>query len=114
FGLEEEVRQGSRVPVGAGFAGRIAQTRQPIRLDRVDASTVINPALRDRGVSRMLGVPLVSGDELLGVLHVGRFAPQDFGAEDEALLQIAAERVASGVQARRLAAEAAAADLLER
>src|SRR5690242_1690886 len=44
-GIEEEVRQGVRVPVGTGFAGRIASTRGPIRLDRVDATTVTNPLL---------------------------------------------------------------------
>src|SRR4051812_1285644 len=34
-GIEEEVRQGVRVPLGAGFAGRVAATRRPIRIDRV-------------------------------------------------------------------------------
>src|ERR1700723_4557137 len=44
-GLEEEVRQGVRIPLGAGFAGRIASERRPITLDRVDSSTVANPIL---------------------------------------------------------------------
>lgn len=113
-GLEEEVRQGVHVPVGAGFAGRIAATRQPVRLQRVDASTVANPILWEKGIQRMLGVPLLSGDDLVGVLHVGRLAARDFGPEDEALLQVAAERVSAAVQNHRYAVEAAAAELLER
>ena len=32
-GLEEEVRQGVRIPVGAGFAGRIAAQKKPVILD---------------------------------------------------------------------------------
>jgi hypothetical protein len=32
-GLEEEVHQGVRIPVGRGFAGRIAAERQPVILD---------------------------------------------------------------------------------
>src|SRR4051812_49548637 len=36
-GLEEEVRQGVRIPIGSGFAGRIAAERRPIILDRIDA-----------------------------------------------------------------------------
>ncbi|HWE65430.1 MAG TPA: GAF domain-containing protein, partial [Acidimicrobiales bacterium] len=36
-GIEEEVRQGVRVPVGVGFAGRIARLKEPVLLDRVDA-----------------------------------------------------------------------------
>lgn len=113
-GLEEEVRQGVRVPIGSGFAGNIADTRRPVRLDRVDPSTVTNRVLWEKGIQRMLGVPLLRGDDLLGVLHVGRLAPRDFDAEDEALLQLAAERVSSAVQNQRYAVESAAADLLER
>ena len=30
-GIEEEVRQGVRVPVGVGFAGRIARSKEPVR-----------------------------------------------------------------------------------
>jgi signal transduction protein with GAF and PtsI domain len=33
-GLEEEVRQGVRIPVGRGFAGRIAAEHHPVVLDR--------------------------------------------------------------------------------
>src|SRR5690242_9698107 len=44
-GLEAEVRQGVRVPIGAGFAGRVAARRQPVVLDRVDETTVANPIL---------------------------------------------------------------------
>src|SRR5689334_1767781 len=39
-GVEDEVRQGVRVPIGVGFAGRIAASRGAVRLDRVDATTV--------------------------------------------------------------------------
>ena len=35
-GLEEEVRQGVRIPVGRGFAGQIAAERRPVILDHVD------------------------------------------------------------------------------
>lgn len=44
-GLEEEVRQGAKIPVGRGFAGRIAAEQQPVILDRVDHTTVLNPIL---------------------------------------------------------------------
>ena len=41
-------------------------------LDRVDATTVANPILWEKGVRAMLGVPLLGHDEVAGVLHVGR------------------------------------------
>ena len=113
-GIEEEVRQGVRVPLGRGFAGRIAALKAPVALRRVDPTTVTNPILWEKGIRVMLGVPLMSGDRLIGVLHVGRLRDQPFTAQDEELLEVAAERVAGATQARRLAVEHAAAALLER
>jgi phosphoserine phosphatase RsbU/P len=113
-GVEEEVRQGVRVPVGRGFAGRIAATRQPVVLDRVDATTVANPLLWEKGIRTMLGVPLVSGDDLLGVLHVGSFTERRFTEDDSDLLAHVAGRVAAAVQARQLEVERAAAKVVQR
>jgi hypothetical protein len=113
-GLEEEVRQGVRIAFGRGFAGKVASRKQPVRLTRVDASTVANPILWESGIQVMLGVPLLHGDEVIGVLHVGRRAADPFSDADVEVLQIAAERVAAAIVARRLALSSAAADLLER
>ena len=44
-GLEEEVIQGVRIPVGRGFAGRIAAERRPVILERVEHGLVMNPLL---------------------------------------------------------------------
>ena len=38
-GLEEEVAQGVRIPVGRGFAGRIAAEARPVILDHVITAT---------------------------------------------------------------------------
>jgi phosphoserine phosphatase RsbU/P len=113
-GLEEEVRQGVRVPVGTGFAGKIAEQRRPVMLDRVDATTVANPILWEKGVRTMLGVPLLGNEDVIGVLHVGRMDERPFTGDDAELLEVAAERVAGATQARQLAVEAAAGMLLER
>ncbi|MDT4957069.1 MAG: phosphoserine phosphatase RsbU/P [Pseudonocardiales bacterium] len=113
-GLEEEVRQGVRVPVGVGFAGAVAANKRPMVLDRVDATTVSNPILWEKGIRVMLGVPLWSDDEVIGVLHVGRLHELTFSTDEAELLEVAAERVAGAIQARRLAIETAAAGMLER
>jgi anti-sigma regulatory factor (Ser/Thr protein kinase) len=113
-GIEEEVRQGVRVPIGTGFAGRIAALRTPVRLDRVDSTTVANPILWEKGIRTMLGVPLFSEDEVLGVLHVGRLDDRPFDEEDSHLLQVVGDRIAGAIQTRELAIERAAAIRLER
>jgi phosphoserine phosphatase RsbU/P len=114
FGIEEEVRQGVRVPIGVGFAGHVAAERRPIRLDAVDATTVWNPILWEKGIVKMLGVPLVVGSELLGVLHVGRVADLAFTDDDEFLLELVASRISAAVQSRQLEIERAAARVLQR
>src|SRR5689334_7814062 len=67
-GLEEEVRQGVRIPVGRGFAGRIAAEHRPVILDQVDHSTVQNPILWSKGIRTLMGVPLIAGGKVIGVL----------------------------------------------
>jgi hypothetical protein len=113
-GIENEVRQGVRVPLGSGFAGRIAATKEPARLDRVDSTTVSNPLLWEKGIQVMLGVPLLGEEAAIGVLHVGRLENRPFGDEDTLLLQVAADRIAGAIQTRALAIERAATLLLER
>jgi serine phosphatase RsbU (regulator of sigma subunit) len=105
------VRQGVRVPLGVGFAGRIAASAEPVILDRVDYSTVRNRLLVDRGIKSLLGVPLFADGEVIGVLHVGSVTGRSFTAEDAELLQLAAERAARAVHSliAREAREAALA-----
>lgn len=114
WGIEEEVRQGVRVAVGVGFAGRIAAERRPVTLERVDPTTVWNPILWRKGIRKMLGVPLLSGSELLGVLHVGRLADAGFTPEDAELLELVAARIASALQTRLFQLERAAGQLVQR
>ena len=113
-GIEEEVRQGVRVPLRRGFAGRIAAEKRPVALDRVDHTTVSNPLLWGKGIRAMLGVPLLSGGQVRGVLHVGRLGGQEFTRQDAEVLEIVAERVAGAIQSRQAEVERAAADVLQR
>jgi sigma-B regulation protein RsbU (phosphoserine phosphatase) len=113
-GLEEEVRQGVRIPVGRGFAGRIAAERRPVVLDRVDHTTVLNPILMARGVRSMMGVPLVASGRVIGVMHVGSLTGRKFTDQDVELLQMAADRAAAAVQSMAARTDRAAAAALQR
>jgi signal transduction histidine kinase len=101
-GLEEEVEQGMRVPLGAGFAGTIAARKQPVILPDVDHAHVLNPLLREKGVKSMLGVPLIVGGEVLGVLHVGSLTYRTFTSANVELLQLVADRAALAIEHARL------------
>jgi signal transduction histidine kinase len=101
-GLEEEVEQGVRIPMGGGFAGTVAAERRPVVLDDLDRAYVLNPILRQKGLKSMLGVPLLVGDEVLGVLHVGTLTYRTFNRDDVELLQLVAHRVALAIERARL------------
>ena len=114
LGIEEEVEQGVRIPVGDGFAGRIAADKAPIVLDDVDHGDVLNPILVDKGIKSMLGVPLVVEGEVRGVLHVGSLVYRSFEADEVELLQLVADRAALAIDhARLFAAERAARERIE-
>ena len=96
-GLEEEVEQGVRIPVGSGFAGRIAAESRPVVIDDVDHSYVLNPILREKGIKSLLGAPLIVEGRTLGVIHVGTLSHRVFDEDDVSLLQSVAQRVAAAI-----------------
>ncbi len=101
-GIEEEVEQGVRIPVGRGFAGRIAAERVAIFIADVDHADIMNPILREKGIHSLLGVPLIVEGDLIGVLHVGSLKPRTFASRDLAVLEVAAARAAPGIERARL------------
>lgn len=112
-GLEEEVFQGVRVPVGKGFAGHVAQLRQPMQIEHVDESTVVNPLLWEHGLRVLLGAPMIAEGEVTGVVHVGSTTSRRFTDEEKEALQLFADRLAVAVYVDRTRSERAAAALLQ-
>jgi signal transduction histidine kinase len=114
LGIEEEVEQGVRIPVGDGFAGRIAAAKEPVILDDVDHADVLNPILREKGLKSMLGVPLIVEGDVSGVLHVGSLVYRSFERDEVELLQLVADRAALAIDhARLFEAERAARQRVE-
>jgi signal transduction histidine kinase len=101
-GIEEEVEQGVRIPVGGGFAGKIAAERRPVILPEVDHAHVLNPILLEKGIKSLLGVPLLVRGEVTGVIHVGTLVPHEFTQDDVELLQLVAERAALAIEKARV------------
>jgi anti-sigma regulatory factor (Ser/Thr protein kinase)/putative methionine-R-sulfoxide reductase with GAF domain len=101
-GIEEEVERGVRIPVGKGFAGRIARERVAIFIADVDHADIMNPILREKGIRSLLGVPLIVEGGLIGVLHVGSLHPRVFDLRDLAVLDLAAARAAPAIERGRL------------
>jgi signal transduction histidine kinase len=113
-GIEEEVEAGVRIPVGGGFAGRVAASRSPVILLQVDMDHVLNPILIEKGIKTLLGVPLIAHENVIGVLHVGTLRHRQFTNDDVQLLQLVAERAAVSIERTRLHEETLQLDELQR
>jgi sigma-B regulation protein RsbU (phosphoserine phosphatase) len=99
-GLGRRWRGATHVPVGSGFAGRVAEGREPVVLTEVNDTSVLNPILRDFGVQRLLGVPVLGPVGLLGVLHVGYLAARAFTPDDTTRLERAAAEIGQRLSER--------------
>jgi signal transduction histidine kinase len=111
-GIEEEVEQGVRIPLGRGFAGRVAAQKRPVVLDDVDHADVLNPLLREKGIKSLLGVPLLVRGDAIGVLHVGVLVHRLFTHDDVELLELVADRVAIAIERAQLHQETVLLDQL--
>jgi len=91
-----------RVSVGDGFAGQIAATRQPLVLDDATTFAFAHREMLRGGVRSLMGVPLMIGERVLGVVHVGKTTVYHFGTNDLRLLELAAARIAMAVDRANL------------
>lgn len=94
---------GMRLQVGEGLAGRIAQLRQPLTVDDYRAFMGRADQYAQADFRAVAGVPLLFGDEMLGVLEVlhgeeGR----TYGDRDVRLLLSMANQAAAAIANARL------------
>jgi len=113
-GIEGHVEHEIRIPVGNGFAGRVAAGKEPVVLDEVRPRDLVNPVLQRTGVRSLLGAPLLVRGEPIGVLHVGTLRPRTFTEDDVELMQLVADRAALAIDRARVHAEMLRLDELKR
>ena len=91
------------VAFGEGVAGRVADAKQPIYVDDVsqDSRAMSAGWGRETGILKMLSVPILTGDELLGVLSV-RSSTDELATDEHRALAISlAGRAALALQNAR-------------
>ncbi|MCV3215178.1 GAF domain-containing protein [Plectonema radiosum NIES-515] len=94
LGLEEEIEQEIRIPIGEGIAGRIALSMQPMIIDDMSSAVeVFSPILRHKGLRSLVGIPIPINEQLVGVIHVGTFDFHDFNERDVQQLELIAHRL---------------------
>jgi signal transduction histidine kinase len=97
-GLEDEVKNKFAVRIGEGFAGTIAETRRPLALKAAATDALLLSSwLRARGVKGLYGVPLLDGEEVIGVAQIGSCTAQEFSQQDKRLLATLASRATTAI-----------------
>jgi signal transduction histidine kinase len=101
-GLDQARARKATIPVGKGFAGRVAGECRPVMLEAVAPTDLLNPVLLETGVRSLFGVPVLDHGRVLGVLHVGTREPRRFTDDDSRLLQLVADCLALAIGCDRL------------
>jgi signal transduction histidine kinase len=103
FGFDSsEIREDLTIPMGHGFSGKIAQSGEPAMLADLSRSKgMLNPFLRDRAKA-LWGVPLKSGDRVIGVLLIGFTKAYEWLPTERELLRAIAERTALAIERARM------------
>ncbi|MCI0478414.1 MAG: GAF domain-containing protein, partial [Anaerolineales bacterium] len=106
-GQPVDVPLGTRVRLGEGLAGRVAQTQQPQSVDNYSAWEKRAPQFAPAPISAVLQVPLLHRGELIGVLSVTELGAttRQFTGEDTRVLTLFAGQVAAAVHNTRLLQE---------
>jgi len=106
---DPNLRSGTRLALGEGLSGRVAQTKQPLVVN--DYRTWENRAPIYEGVpyTRVLGIPMLYQGELIGVLTVQDYVETGmppsshmFTEQDVSLLTLFANTAAGAVYSARL------------
>jgi PAS domain S-box-containing protein len=98
---------GTRLRLGQGMAGRVAQTRQPLIVDDYQNWDTRAPQYEGTPITAILEVPMLYGGQLIGVLVVEEVGvtARKFTEEDTRLLSLFAAHGASAVHNARLLQE---------
>jgi len=103
-GLDEEEWKSQQQTTPGGRAKRIIETKAPLALHNIlsDAGTYNPELFRKHGLVSYLGVPLISKDEVLGVLSLYTKQEHEFSAEEIEFLSTLASQAAIAIHNAQL------------
>ncbi|HEY2848249.1 MAG TPA: GAF domain-containing protein [Gemmatimonadaceae bacterium] len=84
-GLAPHVKEGTRITVGEGVAGKVAESREPLLVTDTGEDAVPHPLLGDEYLTTgsFISFPLVLHDELVGVVNLTNRAQHGLFIEDD-------------------------------
>jgi putative nucleotidyltransferase with HDIG domain len=100
WGYAEDAREIS-LAVGEGVAGNVAQTHEPLTVDDYAHWDARLPQPDKREIRAALGVPLMRGNEFMGVLTIARGAARPFDQDNVQLATLFANQAAIAIDNAR-------------
>jgi signal transduction histidine kinase len=109
-GLDREQVGVARLPIGVGITGQVAQTRRPVVSVNVrrDRRFAWLQGLDEPRLTSMCSVPMIWGDDVVGVLNVQTVRRRVFRTSDVRFLETLAALLSGIVEKGRLQTEAEA------
>jgi len=90
--------------IGEGITGHVAETKTSLLTPdaREVSFSVTIPGTEDDLLESMLAVPMIAGDEVVGVIVLSKLGYGQFDVEDQRLLEVLASHAAVAFQTARL------------
>ena len=103
-GLSAEIAEVTRLKVGEGIAGAVAQSGRSVLLEDVslDPRVVYPELVRKEGLKAFIGVPLRSKEVVLGVIIVASLMAHKFSKDDMHLLHSIGNQVGLAIEQAKL------------
>jgi HD-GYP domain-containing protein (c-di-GMP phosphodiesterase class II) len=104
YGLDEWIVENTRVKVGEGIAGKVAESGDPLFISNIEKNDVFScPNNPQYETVSLLSVPLVVSGVVVGVMNVNNKTDgQPFGQDDFNLLISFAERISRALERVRV------------
>ncbi|NTU71559.1 MAG: SpoIIE family protein phosphatase [Coriobacteriia bacterium] len=101
-GAEHWAPVGTVIPVGEGFAGRVAEAGVPLYIADIRSNPAFLPLHDAGGIRSMFGVPVYADGALFGVLECAWMHGRPVDQAESAMIKLAADRVSLAISGSRL------------
>jgi len=93
---------GTEIEMGEGVSGRAALERRVIMVDDYYDWESRSPQFHESGIGRVLAVPMLAGERLVGVLNVADLNRGPYGDDEIRLANLLADQAAMAIETVRL------------
>jgi PAS domain S-box-containing protein len=83
-----------RIPVSES---RVATDRTTVEIRHVSSDPAIRPEIKSLGIESIVSIPLLTSNDLIGVLFVGAFADKAFETEETHFMELVGQRLANAI-----------------